>query len=130
MIQHVKSENGVHTFEIYENGILKERANVGANSKEEAQSILENRQAPNELENLRREKINSVRAEASNLLTATDYKVIRHRDQRDLEAKTTLTEVEYQELLNERDAIRNRSNELEKEINSLNIEGLNRFKLQ
>lgn len=116
MIKHIKTENDLHTFEIYENGILKEVATVGATTQKEAQSILENRPAPNPVNDLKSQLLNEVKSKAKDLLSATDYKVIRHRDQLELNVETTLTDAEYDALLTERNEIRKNSNKFEAEI--------------
>jgi ribosomal protein S13 len=84
---------------------------------------LETENKSSELQSLKRKLINKVKSEVSKQLTATDYKVIRHRDQLDLIAKgniitTTLTSEEYETLLKERNNLRIDSNEKEAEINS------------
>lgn len=60
---------------------------------------------------------------ASKLLSETDYKVLRHLGQKELSAKgkiakTKLTDIEYENLELEREAIREWSNTKEVEINS------------
>jgi hypothetical protein len=49
-------------------------------------------------------------AEAKEFLISTDWKVIRHRDQRDMRAKTTLSDKEYKQLLRDRQAAREKLN--------------------
>ena len=83
---------------------------------------LETENKSSELQSLKRKLINQVKSEVSKRLSATDYKVIRHRDQLDLIAKgniitTTLTSEEYETLLKERNNLRIDSNEKEAEIN-------------
>lgn len=46
--------------------------------------------------------------EAKNYLSDTDWLVIRHRDQLDLKLQTSLTEDQYHDLLNKRQAARER----------------------
>ena len=67
------------------------------------------------------EKIASVKGQADNLLSATDWKVIRHRDQVETSSgiSTSLTESEYSALLIFRESIRTTSNTMEDEINAL-----------
>ena len=118
-MEYIKEKNGIYYF-ILDSGV---KHSLQANSKEEAQSILENRTEPNEIDVLKRKLLSKVKTEASKQLTATDYKVIRHRDQLDLIAKgniitTTLTSEEYEILLKERNNLRIDSNEKEAEINS------------
>lgn len=119
MLKYLGENKGLHTFEIYENGILKEVATVGGATKKEAQSLLENRPKPNPINTLKSQLLNEVKSKAKELLSSTDYKVIRHRDQTDVEAKTSLTDTEYKALLTERNNIRVNSNKFESEIESL-----------
>ena len=117
-MEYIKEKNGIYYF-ILDSGV---KHSLQANSKEEAQSILENRTEPNEIDVLKRKLINQVKSEVSKRLSATDYKVIRHRDEQELIKKgnmitSTLTATEYEELLNERKELRDWSNEKEAEIN-------------
>lgn len=123
----IKENNGVYQFQD-SNGV---KHSVGANSKKEALSILENRPKPNETDKLKRKLINQVRSEVANRLQATDYKVIRHRDQLELGIETTLTDLEYDQLLKERNDMRIKSNELETLIKSKrSINTLNEIKIE
>ena len=84
---------------------------------------LETENKSSELQSLKRKLINKVKSEVSKQLTATDYKVIRHRDEQELITKgnmitSTLTATEYEELLKERKELRDWSNEKEAKINS------------
>ena len=66
------------------------------------------------------QKITETKAEASALLSGTDWQVIRHRDQIEISGlETSLTTEEYEQLLADRQAIRNTSNVIEAEINAL-----------
>ena len=118
-MEYIKEKNGIYYF-ILDSGV---KHSLQANSKEEAQSILENRTEPNEIDVLKNKLLNKVKSEVSKQLTATDYKVIRHRDEQELITKgnmitSTLTATEYEELLKERKELRDWSNEKEAEINS------------
>jgi len=62
---------------------------------------------------------NKVRKLAASVLSQTDWKMIRHRDQVDASENTSLTNEEYQTLLLERQAVRNWSNNREGTIASL-----------
>ena len=131
MIKFIKTEGSLHTFEIYENDTLKERATVGGATKEEAQSLLENRPIPNEVEIEKRELINQVKRKAKELLSNTDYKITRHEEQLKIEAETTLTDIEFQTLLTGRNNIRINSNVFESEIENLTtIEQLKSYKIE
>lgn len=55
----------------------------------------------------------AVKVEAARRLAATDWKVLRHRDQLDAGEATSLTDEEYAALLTARQAIRAASNEIE-----------------
>jgi hypothetical protein len=78
------------------------------------------------IDDVRINKINEIKANANDLLSITDYKVIRHRDQLDGAMATTLTHLEYLDLLAERQAIRDISNSLETAINlAVTIEQIN-----
>ena len=117
-----KTENG-YNYEATENGKVVKRGFVGITDKSEALSILENRTEPNEIDVLKSKLLSKVKSEVSKQLTATDYKVIRHRDEQELIKKgnmitSTLTATEYEELLKERKELRDWSNEKEAEINS------------
>lgn len=116
MIKHIKTEGSLHTFEIYENGILKEVATVGGATQKEAQSILENRPAPDPIANLKSQLLNEVKQQAKELLSSTDYKVTRHEEQLKIGAETSLTAKEYTDLLTLRNEIRKNSNKFEAEI--------------
>jgi hypothetical protein len=126
-----KEVDGVFYFDAEENGKLVKRGATKAQSKSDAIKFLETKQTNYEKRDVDAEKINEfkeqllnqVKYEVSALLQATDYKVIRHRDQLDLIAKgevitTTLSSQEYEDLLKERNALRAKSNELEATINS------------
>lgn len=96
---------------------------IEAETKEKAIEKFKQRPVVNEVTELKRDLLNQVRTEVASRLTATDYKVIRHRDQLDLIAKgevitTTLSSKEYEELLKERNQLRTKSNELEALIKS------------
>jgi len=74
-----------------------------------------------ELQEKKDGQISLTKSEASNLLSPTDWKVIRHRDQIDTESGsgTSLTNEEYLTLLDDRQIIRNKSNTIESEIDAL-----------
>jgi len=79
-----------------------------------------------DIENVRQSKINEIKAMAGDILSRSDYKVIRHRDQLDGNFATTLTASEFSELLTYRQSIRTQSNVLELlAIESTTIEELN-----
>lgn len=73
---------------------------------------------PDTFEYFKRQKISETKQYAATELSTTDYKVIRHRDQTDAGLPTTLTTTEYQQLLTDRQAIRDRSNEIKAQINA------------
>jgi hypothetical protein len=125
-MEFIKENNGIYQFEDDNSRYI-----IGANSESEALSILENRPAPSEIEILKRKLINRVRSEVSILLTANDYKVIRHRDQLELGAETTLTDLEYDALLKQRNDFRIKSNELEATIKAKrSLNTLNEIKIE
>jgi len=64
------------------------------------------------------DKISSFKVSAASELSALDWKCIRHRDQVDNSEATSLTSQEYTDLLNERKAIRDKSNNKETAINA------------
>lgn len=107
---------------------------IDAESKEQAIEKYKANYTP--LHDKKRELLNKAKSEVSKRLQATDYKVIRHRDQLDLIAKgevitTTLSSKEYEELLKERNQLRTKSNELEALINSKrSINTLEKIKIE
>ena len=48
-----------------------------------------------------------INTEATQFLSDTDWKITRHKEQQDLGIETSLTEEEYQSLLQERQSVRN-----------------------
>jgi len=71
---------------------------------------------------IKQQKITEIKQKAAGELSATDYKVIRHRDQLAASLPTTLTSTEYQTLLTQRQAIRDKSNNLEAQVNAATTE--------
>ena len=131
-MEFIKEKNGVYYF-ILDSGV---KHSVEANSKEQAIEKIRNYKEPNEVDILKRKLLRQVKSEVSARLQATDYKVIRHRDQLDLIAKgevitTTLSAQEYETLLKERNALRIKSNELEAKINNKrSIKTLEKIKIE
>ncbi|MHB8171218.1 MAG: hypothetical protein ACYDG6_06715 [Thermincolia bacterium] len=70
------------------------------------------------LAEIKRQKITEIKLRAKAELDATDYKVIRHRDQVANNLTTALTSIEYQALLTSRQAVRDKSNTLETQVNA------------
>ena len=103
---------------------------IDADSQEEAIRIYNDNYTP--LLKTKRKLLNKIKQKAKELLTATDYKVIRHRDQRDkVVSKKSISDVEYMELLTERDRIRDRSNEMEAEVEKLTtVEEIENFNIE
>lgn len=100
---------------------------IDANNETEAELIFEDLiSIESKLENIKLDKINLVKSNARNLLNETDWKELRHYRQKYLETATSLTEEEFEELLEEREAIRVNSNTLESVISACTtIEELN-----
>ncbi len=67
---------------------------------------------------LKVKRVAYIKALAANLLSQTDWKVIRHRDQLAAGAATDLTDTEYQDLLAARQQVRDTSTQLEGEVNA------------
>lgn len=63
--------------------------------------------------------ISKIKRNAFKLLSETDWKVIRHRDQVDLGVTTSLSNAEYIQLLTDRNNIRLNTNQIENELNSI-----------
>lgn len=130
-----KTKNG-HNYQATMNGEVVKRGFIGITDSEEALSTLKNRPKPNEVDILKNKLLSKVKSEVSTRLQATDYKVIRHRDQLDLIAKgnvleTTITNKEYEALLKERNDLRIKSNELEATIKAKrSINTLNEIKIE
>ena len=120
-------QKNIYTYKTDEGIILS----VGANSKSEAISILNNRVSVDELTRKKRELINMIKVRVSTLLSLSDYKVIRHRDQLDLKLnETSITTQEYVNLLEKRQLLRDNSNMLENNIKSIEtLEELNKFNI-
>lgn len=79
------------------------------------------------LEELKVLKTQQVKREAARRIeqSCPDYKVLRHKEQVELEAATTLTSAEYTALIELRQAIRTASNTIEAEVAVFNsLEGL------
>ena len=92
---------------------------------------LEAEKLANQIQSLKNKLIFQVKNKVSELLTATDYKVIRHRDQLELGAETTLTDLEYDALLKQRNDLRIKSNELEATIKAKrSLNTLNEIKIE
>jgi len=70
------------------------------------------------LDNLKALKIVCIKSMAGTILTRTDWRVLRHRDQVAGHTTTTITETEYQALLQSRQAVRDKSSELEDRIDA------------
>lgn len=71
------------------------------------------------LAEIKQQKIAEIKLRAKGELDATDYKVIRHRDQLAANlAATSMTATAYQALLTNRQDIREKSNTLETQINA------------
>lgn len=68
------------------------------------------------MEELKKDAIERAKLYAAGLLSRTDWKVIRYRDQAAAGIETSLSETEYVELLEHRQAIRDRSDEIEAKI--------------
>jgi prophage DNA circulation protein len=117
--------DNIYTYKT-DNGII---LSVGANSKSEALSIINNKTSVDEITRKKRELIKTIKSKTNTLLTESDYKVLRHRDQLDLGLNnTTITSQEYSDLLEERQLLRDNSNILENNINAMNtLEELNNF---
>jgi hypothetical protein len=92
---------------------------------------LEAKKLANQIQSLKNKLISQVKNKVSELLTATDYKVIRHRDQLELGVETTLTDLEYDALLKQRNDLRIKSNELEATIKAKrSLNTLNEIKIE
>lgn len=124
MIKFINKINNVYQFEIYEDNKLIHTINIEANSKEDAMSKIKTftslRNQDSELDFQKNNLINLVKVNASRLLKITDFKAIRHRDEVDMGVTTSITNDEYKTILATRKKIRDKSNELESEINSIN----------
>ena len=72
-----------------------------------------------DIEELKSEKISEMKIQSYKLLSETDWKVIRHRDQIDSNTTPSLSEAEYTSLLTNRKYIRDKSNSIEMSINAL-----------
>lgn len=59
-----------------------------------------------------------VHAKAYELLLPEDWKIIRHKEQIDAGAETTLTEQQYNDLLTARQSVRDWSNDKEAELDA------------
>ena len=102
---------------------------IDADSKQQAIEKYNANYTP--LHDKKRELLAKVKGGVSKLLQATDYKVIRHRDQQALKVETTLTDLEYDTLLKERNNLRIKSNELEATIKAKrSIKTLNEIKIE
>lgn len=74
---------------------------------------------PIDLDEEKDKKISEVKKVAHKLLTELDWKSLRHKDEKDMNIETSLTEEEYQNLLIQKKAIRDKSNQLETQILNL-----------
>jgi len=93
--------------------------NIEANSLEEAHEILESLTSVEaKLENTKLLKVALLKSDTSKKLAETDWKELRHYRQKYLAVTTSLTEEEFVDLLEEREAIRESSNTLETQINA------------
>lgn len=121
-VKHIKDNQ--YKIE-HENGSVY----LDANSEKEAVEIYNSNYTP--LHDKKRQLLAKAKNEVANKLQATDYKVIRHRDQLELGVETTLTDLEYDQLLKERNGMRIKSNELETLIKSKrSISTLNEIKIE
>jgi hypothetical protein len=114
----IEAKNNGYDYEALENGKVIKTGFIGVADEAEALNTLQNRSLPTELEILKSRLISKTKSHASKLLSATDYKVIRHRDQIELNVRTALTDLEYDNLLKDLNDLRNWSNAKEIEINN------------
>ena len=73
-----------------------------------------------EISELKIDKIKEFNQRTEQELANLDWKVLRHIEQRELQIQTSLTEIEYHELLQNRQTIRDKVNNLETIINATN----------
>lgn len=112
----------------------KEIIHITADSLEQAKSVLADLEKLNSITDetrLKRKLLNQVKQKAKELLSSTDYKITRHEEQLKIGTETSLTDIEFSELLTERNNIRLNSNKFEAEIEALNtLEELNNYKFE
>ena len=104
---------------------------LGVSSENELEDNEASELEAHKIQNLKDRLIDKAKFNVANKLSSTDYKVIRHRDQQALKVETSLSEVEYQTLLKERNDLRIKSNELEATIKAKrSIKTLNEIKIE
>lgn len=64
-------------------------------------------------------KVSEIKSKSSRLLADTDWEILRHHEQKELNTKTSLTDAEYNLLLTKRQKIRDASNVIESQIRAL-----------
>jgi len=99
--------------EILENGSDNYRIDLSLKKVVEYIKPLEER-----ILELKANKIKEFNQHAKQELTKLDWKVLRHIEQKELQIQTSLTENEYQELLQNKRSIRDKVNNLETIINT------------
>lgn len=85
-------------------------------------NLIDITQTPKPLDLIKQQRIAEFKQKAAAELSPTDYKVIRHRDQLAASLPTTLTDTQYQQLLLNRQAIRDKSNTLEAQVQAATAE--------
>lgn len=126
--EFVLEENGVY---LYKNKEDKYYEIHGKASKEEADTYVNECVAiamPKNILIAKNNKIKEIKAKCASILSRTDYKVVRHRDQLDGNQTTTLTDAEYKTLLADREALRAKSNLFESEVMALTtLQAINEY---
>lgn len=128
----IEEINGTFKFESEKDG-EKQIFIVGATSKSEALQRVEAivNAVPDKVAIIKTELTSKVKQIAKEQLTATDYKVTRHLEQLELKAETSLTELEYKTLLEERNYYRTKSNQIESQIEALTtLQDLENFEIK
>ncbi|MFW5804650.1 MAG: hypothetical protein ACOCWG_05420 [bacterium] len=83
---------------------------------------------PIDVEKIKLQKIRLFNNHAKKELSNLDWKVLRHKEQQDLGISTSLTTQEYQELLQQKQTIRDKVNALETTVNNcLTIDEINQL---
>lgn len=75
---------------------------------------------PIDIQELKNDKLQYVKQKAEWTLRKTDYKVIRHYEQTLLGVEPTLSQIEFQTVMADRQAVRDYSNYLEQQVKSAN----------
>lgn len=113
-------ESGVYKFKVFnDSGKFVGTETLNANNQQEALITLQNKVQPTDLEIEKKSKIKYIKNKCRNLIELDEYKVFRHRSEKELNiTETSISDSEYISIMEKHKSYRDKSNTLESQVNN------------